>query len=209
MARGIGGSAWKGRAVAGEAVALLVLVTGLAVPRSEGAGSQREPVIADCRNKETGSGVGVVIAAGEPYEFVLMPVRAPNLIGWVGMGFLIDEGVTEEINALTGLEISIVTYDASGNISYLASSHQAQLAMGLMSGHSDKLMEGAYTARSQMSEDDNYLSYASTLLADQQHQSFALIQLSREELLAHAPPSEVSSPRTDGSCQIWQPRRER
>tara|TARA_R100001039_G_C1849356_1_gene109411 strand:- start:179 stop:2521 length:2343 start_codon:yes stop_codon:yes gene_type:complete len=135
------------------------------------------------RAQQTGSGVGVVIAAGEPYEFVLMPVRAPNLIGWVGMGFLIDEGVTEEINALTGLEISIVTYDASGNISYLASSHQAQLAMGLMSGHSDKLMEGAYTARSQMSEDDNYLSYASTLLADQQHQSFALIQLSREELL--------------------------
>ncbi|WP_404341866.1 EAL domain-containing protein [Vreelandella venusta] len=135
------------------------------------------------RAQQTGSGVGVVIDNGEPYEFVLLPVRAPNLIGWVGMGFLISENVTEEINSLTGLEISIVTYDASGNVSYLASSHQEQLAMSLMSDNGNQLMEGAYTTSNKLSLDNDYLSYASTLMANQEYQSFALIQLSRDELL--------------------------
>lgn len=135
------------------------------------------------RAQQTGSGVGVVIDNGEPYEFVLLPVRAPNLIGWVGMGFLISENVTEEINSLTGLEFSIVTYDASGNVSYLASSHQEQLAMSLMSDNGNQLMEGAYTTSNKLSLDNDYLSYASTLMANQEYQSFALIQLSRDELL--------------------------
>ncbi|WP_311063901.1 EAL domain-containing protein [Halomonas sp. DWK9] len=136
------------------------------------------------RAQQTGSGVGVVIDNGEPYEFVLLPVRAPNLIGWVGMGFLINESVTEEINALTGLEISIVTYDANGDVNYLVSSHQEQLAMSLMNDTGNRLMEGAYTTRHQMSLDNDYLSYASTLMANQEYQSFALIQLSRDELLS-------------------------
>lgn len=135
------------------------------------------------RAQQNGHGVGVVIAEGEPYEFVLMPVRAPNLIGWVGMGFLLDEDVTQEINTLTGLDISIVTYDASGQVSYVASSHQDQLAMNLMNDQGDRLMEGVYTTRSQMSDDDNFLSYASTLLDNDRYQSFALLQLSRNELL--------------------------
>ncbi|MCL7929074.1 putative bifunctional diguanylate cyclase/phosphodiesterase [Halomonas llamarensis] len=135
------------------------------------------------RAQQNGHGVGVVIAEGKPYEFVLMPVRAPNLIGWVGMGFLLDEDVTQEINTLTGLDISIVTYHASGQVSYVASSHQEQIAMSLMNDQGNRLMEGGYTTRSQMSDDDNYLSYASILLDNDRYQSFALLQLSRNELL--------------------------
>ncbi len=136
------------------------------------------------RAQQTGSGVGVVINDGEPYEFVLLPVRAPNLIGWVGMGFLIDENVTSELNALTGLEVSIVTYDASGDISYLASSHSDQLAVSLMSDSGKQLIEGAYTPNHQLSQENGYFSYATTLMADPNFQTFALIQLSRDELLA-------------------------
>ncbi|RUR28924.1 EAL domain-containing protein [Vreelandella andesensis] len=135
------------------------------------------------RAQQSGSGVGVVIGSGEPYEFVLMPIRAPNLIGWVGMGFLIDQEVVQEINALTGLDISIVTYDANSDISYLASSHEEQLAKRLMSGHGDRLMGGAYTTHSQMSDNNNFLSYASELLESPEYQSFAFLQLSRTELL--------------------------
>lgn len=135
------------------------------------------------RAQQTGSGVGVVINDGEPYEFVLLPVRAPNLIGWVGMGFLIDENVTSELNALTGLEVSIVTYDASGDISYLASSHSDQLAVSLMSDSGKQLIEGAYTPNHQLSQENGYFSYATTLMADPNFQTFALIQLSRDELL--------------------------
>ncbi|MGS2744258.1 EAL domain-containing protein [Halomonas sp. LS-001] len=136
------------------------------------------------RAQQNGSGVSVVINDGEPYEFVLMPVRAPNLIGWVGMGFLIDEDLTDEINALTGLEVSIVTYSSNGDIDYLASSHGETLARRLMVNHGDKLMDGTDTTQTQMSDNNTYLSYASPLLADAHYQSFALFQLSREELLS-------------------------
>lgn len=135
------------------------------------------------RAQQQGSGVSVVIDNGEPYEFVLMPVRAPNLIGWVGMGFLIDEDLTNEIHALTGLDVSIVTYSLDGDIDYLASSHREPMARRLMDNHGDKLKDGVDTTRSQMSDNDTYLSYSSPLLADASYESYAVFQLSREELL--------------------------
>jgi len=109
------------------------------------------------RASQEGEAVSVVIAEGQPYEFALLPVRAPNLIGWVGMGFLINEAVTEEINALTGLDISVVNYRDNGEISYLASSHPEQLAQKLMSGRDDELIEGEYALHSQMTPDAEYL----------------------------------------------------
>ncbi|MEL7981601.1 EAL domain-containing protein [Vreelandella titanicae] len=135
------------------------------------------------RASQEGEAVSVVIAEGQPYEFALLPVRAPNLIGWVGMGFLINEAVTEEINALTGLDISVVNYRDNGEISYLASSHPEQLALELMSGRDDELIEGEYALQSQMTPDAEYLTYASQLYSDDVNQTYALLQLSRNELL--------------------------
>jgi diguanylate cyclase (GGDEF)-like protein len=136
------------------------------------------------RARQDGTAVGVVIADGQPYEFVLLPVRAPNLIGWVGMGFLINEAVTEEINALTGLDISVVNYRDNGEISYLATTHHEQLAQQLMGGSSDELMEGEYSSNSQMMPNSEYLSFASPLYVDDANQTYALLQLSRNELLS-------------------------
>lgn len=58
--------------------------------------------------RQQGEAVEVVMHDGRPYQFVLMPVRAPGLIGWVGMGFLLDAELAEEIGALTRLETSFV-----------------------------------------------------------------------------------------------------
>lgn len=136
------------------------------------------------RARQEGAAVSVVIAEGQPYEFALLPVRAPNLIGWVGMGFLINEAVTEEINALTGLDISVVNYRDNGEISYLASSHPEQLARELMSGRGGELLEGEYSLISQLTSDEEYLSYASPLFVNEANQTYALLQLSRNELLS-------------------------
>lgn len=135
------------------------------------------------RARQTGSGVGVVIDEGQPYEFVLLPVRAPNLIGWVGMGFLIDEEVTQEINALTGLEAGIITYDSAGDVRYLASSNHRQLAIPQVNNNGEQQRSGNLT-REQTSNDERYLSYSSPLLTDEDYQSFVVIQLSRDELLS-------------------------
>lgn len=133
--------------------------------------------------RNNGSATSVVIVEGQPYEFALLPVRAPNLIGWVGMGFLINETVTREINALTGLNISVINYQDNGEISYLASTHHEQLAQQLISGSIDELLKGEYASNSQMTPDAEYLSYASALYADDSNHTYALLQISRDELL--------------------------
>ena len=133
--------------------------------------------------RQQGSAVDVVIADGQPYEFVMLPVYAPNVIGWVGMGFLIDDDVVEEINALTGLEISVVNYAAPQTMTFLASSH-SPAETETLSRVGNAAMNGAYSLTSQMSPDDRYLTYASELYGDTQNQTFALMQLSRNELLA-------------------------
>ncbi|MGP9768075.1 EAL domain-containing protein [Halomonas sp. AOP13-D3-9] len=135
------------------------------------------------RARQEGEAASVVIAEGQPYEFALLPVRAPNLIGWVGMGFLINQAVTEEINALTGLEISVVNFLANREISYLVSTHDEQLAQQLISGRGSELIEGEYALHSQMTPDAEYLAYASQLYSDDANHTYALLQLSRNELL--------------------------
>lgn len=47
------------------------------------------------------------------YQFVLQPVKAPTLIAWVGMVFLLDEKVAQQAKAITGIDVSFVN-QASG-----------------------------------------------------------------------------------------------
>ena len=47
------------------------------------------------------------------YQLVLVPVRAPNVIAWVGMAFSLDQALAEQIKNVTGLDISFV-YETNG-----------------------------------------------------------------------------------------------
>ncbi|WP_110689884.1 bifunctional diguanylate cyclase/phosphodiesterase [Salinicola endophyticus] len=62
--------------------------------------------------RQSGEATGVVLQDQRPYQFVMLPVRAPNLIGWVGMGFLLDTPLAEEIAQLTRLQVSFLVSDA-------------------------------------------------------------------------------------------------
>lgn len=42
-----------------------------------------------------------------PYQFVVVPVLAPQAIAWVCIGFRIDEGVLDEVRRLTSLDVSL------------------------------------------------------------------------------------------------------
>jgi diguanylate cyclase (GGDEF)-like protein len=42
------------------------------------------------------------------YQFVFQPVKAPTLIAWVGMGFLLDENVAQQAKAMTGIDVSFI-----------------------------------------------------------------------------------------------------
>lgn len=48
----------------------------------------------------------IVLLGDEAYQLVMMPVKAPQLIAWVGMGFLLDQDLATQIKGVTDLDIS-------------------------------------------------------------------------------------------------------
>jgi len=57
----------------------------------------------------------IMLIDGQAYQLVLVPVRAPVIIAWVGMGFLVDVPLAEQIKGITGLDISFTQLDNSAN----------------------------------------------------------------------------------------------
>lgn len=61
------------------------------------------------------SGIGQTLAFDNgSYQFVMQPVKAPTLIAWVGMGFMLDKQVAQQAKAITGVDISFISRDRSG-----------------------------------------------------------------------------------------------
>ena len=57
-----------------------------------------------------GASISTMINLGSrAYQLVLVPVRAPNVVAWVGMAFLLDQALAEQIKNVTGLDISFVS----------------------------------------------------------------------------------------------------
>ncbi|MGB8692824.1 MAG: EAL domain-containing protein [Steroidobacteraceae bacterium] len=71
------------------------------------------------------------IVGGRPYQIVIAPIRAPQVIAWVALGFALDQSLAEQLAALAGTDISFVFHEpGSGNgiISTLAPARATALA---------------------------------------------------------------------------------
>ena len=143
----------------GAAITAL-LDTSLAVrAQSGGEAAALRRTVADLAPRLTQRGsqmVGVVeVVAGKPYQFVMVPMRAPVLIGWVLMGFELDRSVTDDLQAVAGLDATLVLRPAGAPAAVLHSSLPAALqpatlavfdevaADGKNSAVSDVLLAGA------------------------------------------------------------------
>ena len=85
-----------------------------------------------------GSGL-VALMAGVPYQFVMVPMRAPALIGWVVMGFPLDQALIDDMQAVAGVQAALVVQPARGAPAVLVSSFKppldpAPLALSLADG---------------------------------------------------------------------------
>ncbi|MGQ7249143.1 putative bifunctional diguanylate cyclase/phosphodiesterase [Halomonas sp. V046] len=63
------------------------------------------------RAQRDGSAVDIIVDHGEAYQVVMLPVRAPALIGWIGMGFVLGDALAQEASELTNTTTS---FDVSG-----------------------------------------------------------------------------------------------
>lgn len=53
-------------------------------------------------------GVGLPVVIGESaFQLVLIPVRAPDLIGWLGLGRAIDEQALVRIREITKVDVTL------------------------------------------------------------------------------------------------------
>lgn len=57
---------------------------------------------------------------GRPYQLVLSPVLAPDLIGWTAIGFALDDKVAADMARLLGVQVTFVARD--GTATFVASS---------------------------------------------------------------------------------------
>ncbi|WP_018879565.1 bifunctional diguanylate cyclase/phosphodiesterase [Thioalkalivibrio sp. ALE9] len=64
------------------------------------------PTLIEQARRFNGS-AGIYELAGQAYETVLVPVRAPQQIGWAGFAFHIDDAYARRIHSLTGQHVSI------------------------------------------------------------------------------------------------------
>jgi diguanylate cyclase (GGDEF)-like protein len=65
--------------------------------------------IADASQQQSES---TALVSGSAYHLFTVPLRAPVTMGWIVLGFEIDEQLTERISELTGLDISLLHADA-------------------------------------------------------------------------------------------------
>ncbi|NRQ43424.1 EAL domain-containing protein [Rheinheimera sp. YQF-2] len=120
----------------------------------------------------------IISLNGKPFQLVLAPVKAPNLIAWVGMGFPLDGPLAQQIKGVTGLDISFTAMQNGqhriGN-STLESSHQQQLPdiLSALTSQPDAIHN---------SPEQDFVSVALPL--DQQQQLWALQHLSNQRWLS-------------------------
>jgi predicted signal transduction protein with EAL and GGDEF domain len=59
-------------------------------------------------------GSWLALMEGQPYQFVMVPMRAPVLIAWVVMGFPLDQRLADDMRALSGLHVALLSGVAQG-----------------------------------------------------------------------------------------------
>jgi diguanylate cyclase (GGDEF)-like protein len=136
------------------------------------------PLFQQTQGSSTAPVNDILHLAGQPYQLVLAPVRAPALIAWVGMGFPLDSTLAKQIRGITELDISFVAEQAQGYQLYtstLDAAYQQQLPALL-----DTLINDAGVLHSNPQQD--YISLALPL--DQQQQLWAVQHLSNQRWLS-------------------------
>ncbi len=59
-------------------------------------------------------GTVIAVLGGRPHQFVMVPMKAPVVIGWVLMGFELDRAVLQDLHAVTGLQATLLLQGPQG-----------------------------------------------------------------------------------------------
>lgn len=100
--------------------------------------SQISQLFKDMRLSGQDSVSDIVHIGDQAYQMVMVPVKAPQLIAWVAMGFSLDNALANQIKALTDLDISFVFGGGTPDAELLASTLPPDIHDNLTSMSSDQ-----------------------------------------------------------------------
>jgi len=95
---------------------------------------------ASLRLPADGQAAPFALVGGRPYQIVFAPLRAPDVIAWVALGFEIDRPLAQHLAALAGTDVSFVYRErgaGGGTISTLDPAMADRLAAAISSGATD------------------------------------------------------------------------
>ncbi|MFO1340180.1 MAG: EAL domain-containing protein [Burkholderiaceae bacterium] len=106
-----------GARIGASVVALLDLDYSL-----RAAGGQGGAALAPLRERLAAAGPGarppaagqLALVDGRPFQFVVVPMKAPLEIGWVVMGFAVDTALGDDLRALSGLHLALLSVPPGG-----------------------------------------------------------------------------------------------
>ncbi|WP_127025850.1 EAL domain-containing protein [Rheinheimera mangrovi] len=128
-----------------------------------------KPLFLQSKSNQSGTVNDILVLAGSSYQLVLVPVKAPQTIAWVGMGFSLNKQLAEQIKGITDLDISFTTNSDKGNQT-LHSTLDSKTQQSLL-----PLLPSLVDTRQQpfSSNEDRFLSLA--LALDQQQLLWAVL----------------------------------
>ncbi|WP_395010654.1 EAL domain-containing protein [Undibacterium sp.] len=65
------------------------------------------------QGEEKGTASEIATLDGKPFQFVIVPMKAPNTIAWIVMAFPLDENILVQMKKLSSLDSSIFTKDSA------------------------------------------------------------------------------------------------
>ena len=142
------GSALENHGARIEARVAALLDTQLQL-RAQSLGAQPElaaqllPQLAVLAPRLAQQGSAVAAVAGKAYQFVMVPMKAPLLIGWVVMGFELDRRVVDELHAVAGLHATLATGTGGLLHSSLPAALQPEAVAAWDGAASELLLAGA------------------------------------------------------------------
>ena len=125
---------------------------------------QFQDIILLARRSGRLSVANIVEVENQTYQMVFVPVRAPNVIAWVGMGFLLDDALAKQVKNVTHLDISFLNKSPEYGRSSVSTLPAATQKLVL----SELIDLQAVSKTPQFTNDEEYLSLSVKLNADNQ-----------------------------------------
>ena len=118
-----------------------LLDTSLAI-RAVGEG-QNEQALAATLQRVAGSlsrnaqGSQIALVDGFPYQFVMVPMKAPVLVGWVVMGFPINQKLADDMRVLSDMHLALISKSAGESLRIVLSTLSPQALAALQASASE------------------------------------------------------------------------